>query len=74
MKTASPKLDTAFLTANAEALLRCETALELRDKGDYEGVREIMQPIWKRVGDHPDVKDFDPTVVAEVLFFLEKTF
>lgn len=31
MKEASPKLPTAHLTANEEALLRCQTALEQND-------------------------------------------
>lgn len=67
MKTTSPKLDTDFLITNDEALRRCQAGLDLRDRSDYEGVREIMHPLWKRVGQHPEVTGLGPQVVAEVL-------
>lgn len=67
MKTASPKLDSTFLITNDEALRRCQTALDLRDRSDYEGVRRVMHALWKRVGDHPEVNGFEPLVVAEIL-------
>jgi tetratricopeptide (TPR) repeat protein len=67
MKISSPKLDTSHLTANAEAILRCHTALELRDKGDYEGAKEVMHPIWNRLGQHPEVAALNVSDSAEVL-------
>jgi tetratricopeptide (TPR) repeat protein len=67
MKITSPKLDTSHLTANDAALRRCHKALELKDKGDYEGAREVMHPVWKRVGEHPEIKGLHPSVAAEVL-------
>jgi tetratricopeptide (TPR) repeat protein len=67
MKVTSPKLHTAHLTANAEAVLRCQTALEQKDKGNYEGAQEVMRPLWKRVGEHPDIIGLHPSVAAEVL-------
>jgi tetratricopeptide (TPR) repeat protein len=67
MKIASPKLDSSRLLTNEEALRCCQRALDLRDKGDYEGARQVMQPLWKGVGDHPEVKGFEPAVAAEVL-------
>ena len=66
MKTASQKLGTDFLITNDDALRRCQTALDLRDRSDYEGVRQVMHPLWKRVGDYPEVKGLGPPVVAEV--------
>ena len=51
----SQKLDTSDLMPNDEALVRCRAALELRDKGDYVRAREVMLPLWKGVGHHPDV-------------------
>ena len=66
MKIASPKLETAHLNANAEALLRCKTALEQKDKADYTGAQEIMRPLWKRVGERPRTTGLDPCVAAEV--------
>ena len=67
MKIASPKLDTSHLSSNDEALLRRRVALELRDQSDYEGARQVMLPLWKNVGDEPDVKGLDTSVAAEVL-------
>src|SRR5882724_11306186 len=67
MKITSPKLDTSHLAANDAALRRCEMALKLKDKGDYGGVREVMHPLWRRVGERPETKGLHPSVAAEVL-------
>ena len=67
MKMASPKLETARLNANDEALLRCKTALEQKDRGDYAGAQETMRPLWKGVGERPKTTGLDPYVVPEVL-------
>lgn len=67
MRTTSPKLDFSHLTANERALLRCQTALELKDKGDYDGAQEVMRPLWKRIGERPETKELHPSVAAEVL-------
>ena len=67
MKIASPKLDAAHLNANDEALLRCKTALEQKDRGDYAGAQETLRPVWKGVGHGPKTAGLDPSVAAEVL-------
>ncbi|MDQ2976212.1 MAG: tetratricopeptide repeat protein [Acidobacteriota bacterium] len=67
MRITSPKLHTSHLTANEEALMRCQTALELKDKGEYQNAREVMHPLWGRVGDRPEIKGLHPSVSAEVL-------
>src|SRR6188474_3937032 len=67
MKITSPKLNTAYLPANEEALLRCQSALELKDKGRYEGVRDVMRPLWRSVLEAPNTKGLHPPVAAEVL-------
>ena len=67
MKITSLKMDTSHLTANEEALLRCQTALELKDRGDYEGARRGMAPLWGRVGERPKTVELHPSVAAEVL-------
>jgi tetratricopeptide (TPR) repeat protein len=68
MKITSPKISASNLTANEEALLRCQTALELKDRGDFEGARRSMGSLWKRIGDQPDLGGLHPSVSAEVLF------
>jgi tetratricopeptide (TPR) repeat protein len=67
MTIASPRLRTSHTTANEDALLRCEAALELRDRGDYDGVLKMMRPIWKGIGEHPQVDTLHASVSAEVL-------
>lgn len=52
---------------NDAALLRCQNALELKDKGNYSGAQEAMRPLWRGVGERPDLKDLHPSVAAEVL-------
>jgi tetratricopeptide (TPR) repeat protein len=67
MRITSHKLDISHLTANEKALFLCETALELKDKGDYEGVRGVMQPLWGSVGERPDIHGLHSSIAAEVL-------
>ncbi len=67
MTIASPKLDTSHLTANDAALRRCQTALELKDQGDYRGAQEVMRPVWGGVGERPETKGLHPSVASEVL-------
>lgn len=67
MKITSPKLDISQLNANDEALLRCRRALELRDKGDYDGAQEVMRRLWRGVGERPNTKGLEAVVAAEVL-------
>lgn len=63
----SPKLETAHFTANEEASLRCQTALELRDRGDYDGARDAMAPLWAGIGSRPKTEGLHSSVVPEVL-------
>lgn len=67
MRTTSPKLVTSNFTANQEADLRCRTALELKDQGDYDGAREAMFPLWRGIGSRPDTQGLHYSVVPEVL-------
>ena len=64
---ASLKLDTAHRNANDEALLRCKTALEHKDRGDYAAAQETMRPLWKRIGEPPKTTGLEPSVAGEVL-------
>ena len=67
MKISSTKLDTAHLPANERALLLCRRALELKDRGDYDGAREVMRPVWKEFNKRPDTTGLDQDATAEVL-------
>src|SRR5215217_2277115 len=68
MRTASSKLATSHLNADQEADLRCRTALELKDRSEYDAAREAMFPIWNGIiGSRPKTKGLHDTVVADVL-------
>jgi len=67
VKIASPKLKTSNLGANDEALFRCKTALEQKDRGDYLGAQKAMRPYWSRMGEAPNTQGLEPSVAAEVL-------
>ena len=67
MKIASPKLNSSTLSANDEALLRCQTALEQKDQGDYAGAQKTMRPYWSRLGEAPNTCGLQRSVAAEVL-------
>jgi tetratricopeptide (TPR) repeat protein len=66
MRITSPKLNTAHLSANEGALVRCQAALELKDRGDFSGAATVMRPLWKRINERPDTKGLHPSVAAEV--------
>ena len=67
MRTTSPKLDTAHLDQNDEAELICRTALELKDRGEYEAAREAMFPLWKGIGSRPDTNGLREDLAPRVL-------
>ncbi|HXL79251.1 MAG TPA: tetratricopeptide repeat protein [Pyrinomonadaceae bacterium] len=67
MKITSPNINTSHLAANDEALLRCQTALEFRDKGDFDEAQDVMRPLWQGIGNHPETAGLHPSVAAEVL-------
>jgi tetratricopeptide (TPR) repeat protein len=67
VKITSPKITTSRHSPNDTALLCCQVALELKDKGDYEGAQRAMRPVWPRKAEAPDVKSLHASVAAEVL-------
>ena len=67
MRTTSPKLDLSHLTLNEQAELRCRTALELKDKGEYDAARTVMFPLWKGIGSRPNTTGLDQERAARVL-------
>jgi tetratricopeptide (TPR) repeat protein len=60
-------LENPNLSSNERAVMRCQVALELKEKGDYEEARQAMGNLWRRVGEHPKIKGLYPDVAAEVL-------
>ena len=58
---------THTIINNADASLSCESALELMDRGDYEGAQGALRPLWKGVGERPQVTGLSHSTAAEVL-------
>lgn len=67
MNTTSTNSEASHLAPNAEALQKCQAALELRDKSDFQGARDVMRPLWERIGERPEMKGLHAEVRAEVL-------
>jgi tetratricopeptide (TPR) repeat protein len=67
MRLTSPnRQGVSQLTANEEAVLRCETALGLKDQADVDGALKVMRPLWTYMGGRPTTEGLDPAVAAEV--------
>lgn len=67
MQITSGLLGASHPTANDEALDRCQRALTLKDRGDYDSAQKVMRPLWARVGERPEISGLHPSVAAEVL-------
>ena len=67
MRATLAKLDSSDLTRNESARLRCEAALELKDRGEYDRARDVMRPFWKTFGERPDTEGLYPEMAAELL-------
>jgi tetratricopeptide (TPR) repeat protein len=61
------QLENPDLNRNSRALLRCQLARELENRGDYEEAREVMGELWQRVDERPNVEKLEPATAAEVL-------
>ena len=68
MRIAPFTTEFSHLTPNERAVSICQKALELKDKGDYAGVQDVMRPLWARVGERPNLEGLHPSVAAEILF------
>jgi tetratricopeptide (TPR) repeat protein len=53
--------------APQEPQLICLTALELKDRGDYDGALRAMAPLWRGVGYRPNTMRLSDEAAAEVL-------
>ena len=68
MRATLAKLDSSDLTLNESARLRCEAALELKDRGEYDRARDVMRPFWKTFGERPKYRRASrPEIAAELL-------
>lgn len=54
------------LTDEERARLRCESAKQLEEAGNYEAAREIMGELWQGVGHRPALEGLEQWTAAEV--------
>lgn len=67
MRATLAKLDSSDLTRNESARLRCEAALLLKDRGEYDRARDVMRPFWKTFGERPDTAGLHGSIAAQLL-------
>lgn len=61
------ELENPSLSVNKRAELSCEVAREFENKGEYENARKALSHYWRRIGEHPNVRDLEPSTAGEVL-------
>ncbi|MBA3242694.1 MAG: hypothetical protein H0T60_15825, partial [Acidobacteria bacterium] len=61
-------LDNPSLSADENALLRCEAAADLIHTGQYEAASEALGELWRGIGERPSTEGLDARTAAEVLF------
>jgi tetratricopeptide (TPR) repeat protein len=61
------KLSPNAASLAADPGVKCATAKELENAGDYEGAREALTGIWNRIGERPRLEGLSEDVQAEVL-------
>jgi tetratricopeptide (TPR) repeat protein len=61
------ELDTADLTDDQRAVLRCGVAADLIHRGQHEAARDALGELWRGVAERPNVEGLEETAAAEVL-------
>lgn len=63
------ELDNWSPSAGGHVLLRCRTAAELVQKGQYEAAGEALGELWAGIGRRPATEGMAPALEAEVLLW-----
>jgi tetratricopeptide (TPR) repeat protein len=61
------ELENQNLSVDRRAVVCCELARELEDKGEYEKARKALSAYWKRIDERPKLAGLEPSAAAEVL-------
>jgi lipopolysaccharide biosynthesis regulator YciM len=61
------QLDNPDLSADSRAELCCQLAKDFENKGQYEEAREVLNSLWPRNSEHPNLVGLEQGVAAEVL-------
>lgn len=47
--------------------ISCELAREMEEAGNYEAARNVLEGLWQRIGDRPNLEGLDKITAAELL-------
>jgi hypothetical protein len=61
------QLENKSFSHNQKAELRCQLAREYEDISEYESAREVMNGLWRRIGEQPVIEGLEQETVGEVL-------
>src|SRR5918911_1348986 len=61
------RINEPGLTDEERARLRCQSAKQLEDAGNYEAAREIMGDLWQGIGHRPVITGLNDWMAAEVI-------
>jgi tetratricopeptide (TPR) repeat protein len=61
------RLENSNLTRDQRAEVRCQYALQLTEKGEYESARKALGELWQRVGERPVIEGLEKSTAGEVL-------
>src|ERR1043165_7959072 len=67
METTHTYSKTSHTSLNESARLKCEVALELKDRGLYERAFETLRPFCGRFGERPITEGLHPGTAADLL-------
>lgn len=61
------QLANPTLSHDERVHVRCELAKEMEEAGNYEAARNILESLWQRIGERPNLDGLDKLTAAEVL-------
>jgi hypothetical protein len=61
------QLNNPNLSRDGQADLRCQTAKQFEERGNYEAAREAMGELWQGIGERPNIAGLERSIAGEVL-------
>ncbi|MBD0369740.1 MAG: sigma 54-interacting transcriptional regulator [Pyrinomonadaceae bacterium] len=55
------------LTHDERVQIRCHLAKEMEEAGNYEAARSVLESLWQRVGERPEIEGLNKLTAAELL-------
>lgn len=61
------QLANPSLSYDERARVRCELAKEMEEAGNYEAARNVLENLWQRIGERPNLDGLNKLTTAELL-------